>query len=184
MTTFSPMQRKIARIEERTRTRHSKTPTKSTKIKTQLDTEADNLTAKPSADGTPPFFLRQQLSVNGRFDCRFVRVGGDDFEVQVTIRGERHCTVGIPSRGIIISYVERATISADLVNTRAKRETAAAAAAVVALRDYARNHIEMPPLRFNGSRRIYGTREPIYGTRISAKFRKSENNYFIFLEEF
>ena len=60
-------------------------------------------------------------------------------------------TVGIPSRGIIISYVERATISADLVNTRAKRETAAAEAALVALRDYARNHISMPPLRFNGA---------------------------------
>ena len=59
-------------------------------------------------------------------------------------------TVGIPSRGIIISYVERATISADLVNTRAKRETAAAAA-LVALRDYARNRISMPPLRFNGA---------------------------------
>ena len=126
------------------------------------------MTAKPSADGTPPFFLRQQLSVTGRFDCRFVSVGGDDFEVQVRLR--EGAAVGIPSRGIIISYVERATISADLVNTRAKRETAAA---LVALRDYARNRLSMPPLRFDGFRRIYGTREQILDEIISAKFRKS-----------
>ena len=146
-TTFSPMQRKIARIEERTRRRHSKTPTKSTKIKTQLDTEANNLTAKPSADGTPPFFLRQQLSPVALI------VGSLASEAMILrsrLRYAERGTVGIPSRGIIISYVERATISADLVNTRAKRETAAAAA-LVALRDYARNRISMPPLRFNGA---------------------------------